>query len=142
MNDPQIWTLLGVFSAIMFAALGVSTRYTVSTLRAEMRALDAKHDGRFDVATAQIAALAGSFDARFETVDARFDAVDARFDAVDARFDTVDARFDALESRLDARIDHVAEVAGIRLDAIDHRLGAVEDDLKIVKAHLLRHPAA
>ncbi|MDQ6525040.1 hypothetical protein RB608_15580 [Nocardioides sp. LHD-245] len=116
-NDPQIWTLLGVFSAIMFAALTLSTRYTV----AQIIATEARLGGRIDALEAR---------------------TDARFDAVDARFGAVDSRFDQLEKRLDAKIDHVAEVLGVRIDSVDHRLGSVEDDLRIVKAHLLRHPAA
>ena len=69
MNDPQIWTLLGVFSAIMFAAFGFSTRY----LAAQITASEARTGGRID-------ALAARTDARFDAVDARFGAVDSRFD--------------------------------------------------------------
>ncbi len=175
MNDPQIWTLLGVFSAMMFTALGISTRYTVSTLRAEIRGVDAKHDGRADAFGARIDALADRMEAGFATalarhealadrmeagfaaalardealgaqMDAGFAASHERDEALRARIDDLTAQmtagFAAAEERIDAKIDHLAEVVGIQIGSVNHRLGNVEDDLKIVKAHLLRHPAA
>lgn len=168
MNDPQIWTLLGVFSAMMFAALGIATRYTVFTLRAEIRAVDAKHDGRSDALAARMEAgfaaaqarddaLAARMEAGFAAAQARDDALAAQMDAGFAasreRDEALGARIDALaaqtaagfasaEERTEAKIDHLAEVVGIQIGSVNRRLGNVEDDLKIVKAHLLRHPAA
>jgi hypothetical protein len=125
MSTLQFWSLLGVFSAVMFAALGVATRYTVSTLRAEMHAIDARLSGRIDLADAK--------------AEARSDAVEARVAALDAKLDT---KIDTIDAKYDAKTDHIMEVCGIHFAAIDHRLGTVEDDLKIIKAHLLRPPAA
>ena len=56
--------------------------------------------------------------------------------------DGVESRLASLETRIDERTDHLAEVMSVRLDSVHHRLGLVEDDMKIVKAHLLRHSAA
>ncbi len=127
-----MWTLIAMFSAIMFAALGLSTRYTVSTLRAEIRAVDVKHDGRFDLLHAEILGV----EHRLST---RIDEVGTRIDGLDTRTDTL--RSDLIE-RVDARFDHFSEVFGVRFASVDHRLEGVEQDLRIVKAHLLRHPAA
>ena len=82
MNDPQIWTLIGVFAAIM---LGGMTAMTTLILRATSSA---------------IGGLRAEMNARFDTVEARFEAVDARFEAVDARFEAVNVRFDALEKQV------------------------------------------
>lgn len=56
--------------------------------------------------------------------------------------DGLESRLASLETRIDERTDHLAEVMSVRLDSVHHRLGLVEDDMKIVKAHLLRHSAA
>lgn len=72
MNDPQIWTLIGVFAAIMLGGFTLSTTLILRTLSA-----------------------------KFDGVDARFDAVGTRFDAVErtmsARFETVHAKLDHLD---------------------------------------------
>lgn len=83
MNDPQIWTLIGVFAAIM---LGGMTLMTTLILRNT---------------TTAVAGLREEMIARFLAVDARFAAVDARFTAVDARFTAVDARLDTMNTRID-----------------------------------------
>jgi len=72
MNDPQIWTLIGVFAAIM---LGGMTAMTTLILRATSSA---------------IGGLRAEMNARFDTVEARFEAVDARFEAVNVRFDALE----------------------------------------------------
>lgn len=121
MNEPQVWTVLGLFSAMMLGGLGLLAR----SLTAEIRALDAKHEGRSDRLEAQVAGLGTRLDTRVDGLEQR-----------------LDARIDGLEQRLDAKIDHVVEVLTLRIDGVEHRLGAVEDDLKIVKGHLLRSTAA
>ena len=65
MNDPQIWTLIGVFTAIMLGGMTLMT-----TLLG--RSIDAKLDA-----------------IRVEMV-VRFDAVNARFDATDAKIGHLD----------------------------------------------------
>jgi len=64
-NDPQIWTLIGVFTAIMLGGMTLMT-----TLLG--RSIDAKLDA-----------------IRVEMV-VRFDAVNARFDATDAKIGHLD----------------------------------------------------
>lgn len=147
MSDPQIWTVMGVFSAMMLGGFSLLARYLTS----EIRALDVKHDARSDRLEAQIAGLGARLDTKIDTTaegleqrfDARADALGQRLDAkIDALGQRLDAKIDGVEQRLDAKIDHVADVLTLRIDAVDHRLGAVEDDLKIVKGHLLRHAPA
>ena len=72
MNDPQIWTLIGVFAAIM---LGGMTLMTTLILRNT---------------TTAVAGLREEMIARFLAVDARFTAVDARLDTMNTRIDHLD----------------------------------------------------
>ncbi|MEI3844645.1 MULTISPECIES: hypothetical protein [unclassified Microbacterium] len=100
MNDPQIWTLIGVFAAVMAGGLTLLLRQNeriIASLRSELTA-------RFD-------GLEGRMDARFERMDARFEAIDARFEAIDARFATMDVRLDSIERRLDDLDGEVAHLA-------------------------------
>ncbi len=65
MNDAQIWTMIGAFTALMFGTLTVVSTLFVRVLRAE------------------IGGLRGEMNARFDAVNARIDAVDTRIDALD-----------------------------------------------------------
>ncbi len=58
MNDPQIWTLIGVFSAVM---LGGMTLMTTLINRAT---------------TSAISGLRGEMNARFDTVNAKIEHLD------------------------------------------------------------------
>jgi len=88
MDDPQIWTLLGVFAALM---LGGMTLISTSTNRVIRSSIDG---------------LRGEMSSRFEAVDARFEAVDAKFEGLrgemNARFDTVNAQIQHLDRDVNA----------------------------------------
>ncbi|WP_244632212.1 MULTISPECIES: hypothetical protein [unclassified Microbacterium] len=90
MNEPQVWTLIGVFAVFMLGALTLLMRQNdrmITSLRGE---LTAKFDG---------------MDAKFE---ARFDAMDAKFDGMDAKFE---ARFGSIDHRLEELDKEVANLA-------------------------------
>lgn len=86
MTEPQVWTLIGVFTAIM---LGGMTLMTTLLTRAI--------DGRLE-------ALEGRFHGRFEAMDSRFEGLraemNARFDAVDVKVSALDKDVAALADRL------------------------------------------
>lgn len=82
MNDPQIWTLIGVFAAIMLGGFTLVTTLINRTIAAGFKAVDA----------------------RFEAVDAKFDA---KFDSVNARFDALEFKIDHLDSDIAAIARHV-----------------------------------
>ncbi|KAA1421613.1 hypothetical protein F0U44_04875 [Nocardioides humilatus] len=67
--------------------------------------------------------------------------IDARFDAVDRRFDEVDRRFDLQDAVVKERFAHQEKTMDIRFGALDRRVEALEDDMKLVKKHLIP-PAA
>lgn len=72
MNEPQIWTLIGVFAASTFAMMGWLTSSFTRILRAEIGGVNARIDG-----------LRGEMGARFERVDAQFGRVEDRLDHLD-----------------------------------------------------------
>jgi len=79
MNDPQIWTLIGVFAAVMLGGMTLMTTLLGRTIRSEGDRVNARFD---------------AVDARFATVDARFDSLRAE---MNARFDTVDVKIGHLD---------------------------------------------
>jgi hypothetical protein len=81
MTEPQTWTMIGAFIALMFGMLTVVSTLFIRVLRAE------------------IGGLRSEMVARFASVDARFDAVDSRFEAVNTRIDGLDRDVQALVKR-------------------------------------------
>lgn len=71
-DNPQVWTLIGVFTTIMLGGMTLMTTLL----------------GR------SINGLRGEMTARFETVDARFDALRGE---MNARFDTVNTKIEHLD---------------------------------------------
>lgn len=64
MNEPQVWTLISVFSLAIFGMLGVVSLFA-RLLRAEI--------GKVGV---QIHTLRGEINARFDGLSAKFAAID------------------------------------------------------------------
>ena len=90
MTEPQTWTMIGAFIALMFGMLTVVSTLFVRVLRAEVGGLRTEMVVRFE-----------SVDRRFEAMDAKFEA---KFDAVDARLDSVNTRIDALDRDVQALV--------------------------------------
>ncbi|GAA2445891.1 hypothetical protein [Agromyces soli] len=72
MTEAQVWTMLGVFTTLMFGMLTIVSVGFVRVLRAEIGGL-----------RAEIGGVREEMRARFEAVDARFDAVGHRIDGLD-----------------------------------------------------------
>ncbi|PYQ45116.1 MAG: hypothetical protein DMF77_05255 [Acidobacteria bacterium] len=68
----------------------------------------------------------------FEEFERRLFAIAGQFDRVARRFDTTDRRFDQLDARIDARFDHATG----QIDAVLHRLLALEDEVTAIKEGL------
>lgn len=82
MNDPQIWTLIGVFTAAMLGGLTLVVTLLSRVFDARFSAMDAKFDARFD-------AMDAKFDAKVDTLEAR---INTRFDHVDRDVQALTAR--------------------------------------------------
>lgn len=76
MTEPQVWTLIGVFAASMFAMNTLMSNWFVRVLRAEVGGLRAEM-------RAEISGLRGEINARFERVDAQFERVDVKLAHLD-----------------------------------------------------------
>lgn len=87
MNEPQVWTLIGVFAATMIGLVTVITQSFTRTLSAKFDAVNARFD-----------AMDSKFDSKFEIVSERIDGLKAE---MVLRFDHVDRRLDRLENRVD-----------------------------------------
>ncbi len=72
MNDPQIWTLIGVFTAIMLGGMTLMTTQLSRTMRAEIGRLD----GKFEAADAKLEALRAEMNARFDAMDVKLGHLD------------------------------------------------------------------
>ncbi len=57
MNDAQIWTMIGAFTALMFGMLTVVSTLFVRVVRAEIGGLRSEMNGRFDVMSTRMDGL-------------------------------------------------------------------------------------
>lgn len=89
MNDPQVWTLIGVFAAAILGGITLLTTQLNRTIIAGFKAIDAR-----------FVTVEKTMDAKFDAVDAKFDAVDAKFDAVHVKLDHLDRDVSALSKRV------------------------------------------
>ena len=76
LTEPQIWTMIGVFTALMFGMLTLVSTLFVRVVRSEVGGLRGELLG-------EIGGLRAEMRARFEAVDARFDAVNLKIDGLD-----------------------------------------------------------
>lgn len=145
MDAMNTWSLVIGSLAALITIIGAMA----AMLRFQLRAIEVRLDARFQ-----------SSDAKFDTIDKRFDAIEHRFEAIDQRFEDVDKRFDQLDEKfttrfadadqkelsrfeaLEAKLDAQAQITKIGFDSVEHRLGTLESDMHLVKAHLLGRPDA
>ncbi|WP_460870490.1 hypothetical protein [Parafrigoribacterium mesophilum] len=77
-TEPQVWVLIGVFSAAMFGMIGIVTTSFNRPL------------------TSAIGGLQDTMNARFEAVDVKFAAVDAKFETLTVKLEVMDRDIQAL----------------------------------------------
>ena len=86
LTEPQVWTLIGAFSAAIFGVLGLMSTTFLRVLRTEIGGLrgeiTAEIGGLRGEVKAEIAGLRAEMNARFETVDVRFDHLDRDVQAI------------------------------------------------------------
>lgn len=78
MNDAQIWTMIGCFTALMFGMLTVVSTLFIRVVRTEI-------GGLRNEMNAQIGGLRNEMNARFDTVNTRIDGLDRDMQAVVTR---------------------------------------------------------
>lgn len=57
MNEPQVWTLIGVFAAALFGMLTLMTTMFIRVIRTEIEALRETMNRRFDYLDRDVQAL-------------------------------------------------------------------------------------
>lgn len=75
MNDAQIWTMIGTFTALMFSTLTVVSTLFIRVVRSEIGGLRNEMNG-------QIGGLRNAMNARFDAVNTRIDGLDRDVQAV------------------------------------------------------------
>ena len=68
-NDPQIWTLIGVFAAVMLGGMTLTTTLLMRTMTASIDGLRGEMNARFD-------GVRSEMNARFDTVDTKIEHLD------------------------------------------------------------------
>lgn len=89
MNEPQVWTLIGVFSAAIFAVLGLVSGLFTQVIRAEI--------GKVAI---EVRALDKQFDGLRREVNGRIDGLNGRIDGLSVKFDSVDRDIQAIARRV------------------------------------------
>ena len=82
MNDAQIWTMIGCFTALMFGMLTVVSTLFIRVVRTEIGGLRGEIGGLRGEMNAQIGGLRGEMNARFDAVNTRIDGLDRDMQAV------------------------------------------------------------
>jgi hypothetical protein len=93
LTEPQVWVLIGVFSAAFFGLIGI-----VST------SLNRTMNARFESMNYRFEAMNSSMNSRFEAMDARFLSMEAR---VDAKFDIINVKLENMDRDIQALSRHV-----------------------------------
>lgn len=75
MNDPQVWTLIGVFAAVMLGGVTLMKTQLSHVIRSEV--------GRID----------GTLSARIDGVDARLGRIESKVDDLDKQLTNLAVRF-------------------------------------------------
>lgn len=115
-NDPQIWTLLGLFAAIMLGGMTLMTTLLMRAMTAAIGGVNGRIDGlegslqaRMDGVNGRIDGLEGSLHAR---IDGLTGEMRAGFAAVDAKFETVHVKLEHLDRDVTALSKKVFGVPG------------------------------
>jgi len=89
-NEPQVWTIIGVFAATLVTLVTVvSQRFlgSVESLKTEM-VLRFEHQDE-------------KFSARFDGIDERMGRLEGRMDRLEVRMDKIEVRIDKLEKQVE-----------------------------------------
>lgn len=82
MNDPQIWTLLGLFAAIMLGGMTLMTTLLTRAMTAAIGGVNARIDGLAGEMNARFDAVETTMSAKFETVNVKLEHLDRDVTAI------------------------------------------------------------
>lgn len=81
LTEPQVWVLIGVFSAAIFGMIGIVTTSFNRTLTASIEGLRDTMNAKFD-----------AVDAKFETLNVKLEAMDRDIQALSRHIFGADSR--------------------------------------------------
>jgi hypothetical protein len=90
LTEPQVWTLIGVFAAIMLGAMTLMTTLIMRSITVAIDGVRREMIARFEAVEYRFQAMDAKFEGRFDAMEYRFQAMDARFDAMDAKLEHLD----------------------------------------------------
>ncbi len=86
MNDPQVWTLLGIFAAVMLGGMTLMTTQLSRVIRVEVDRIDATLSARID-------GLDTALSTRIDGLDARLGRIESKVDDLDKELTNLVMRF-------------------------------------------------
>ncbi len=86
MNDPQVWTLIGVFTAAILGGMTLMTTQLSRIVRAEVDRIDGTLSARID-------RIDGTLSARIDGIDARLGRIETKVDDLDKEITNLAVRF-------------------------------------------------
>jgi len=86
MNDPQIWTLLGVFAAVMLGGMTLMSTQLSRVIRSEVGRVEGTLSARID-------RVEGTLSARIDGIDARLGRIESKVEDLDKKVTNLAVRF-------------------------------------------------
>ncbi|WP_262001772.1 hypothetical protein [Microbacterium sp. Mcb102] len=86
LNDPQVWTLLGIFAAVMLGGMTLMTTQLSRVIRVEVDRIDATLSARID-------GLDTALSTRIDGLDARLGRIESKVDDLDKELTNLVMRF-------------------------------------------------
>lgn len=114
MNEPQIWTIIGVLAATMIGLITLITQLFMRQMTTQFEVLRSELGTKIDLTAerldTRITSLSTEMVLRFEQVDQRFEQVDRRLGNLELRVGTLEGQVE----RLDRKVDDIdRDVQGI-----------------------------
>ncbi|WP_372467581.1 hypothetical protein ACCO44_17385 [Microbacterium maritypicum] len=101
LNDPQVWTLLGIFAAVMLGGMTLMTTQLSRVIRVEVDRIDATLSARIDGLDTALSARIDGLDTALSTrIDGLDTALSTRIDGLDARLGRIESKVDDLDKEL------------------------------------------
>ncbi len=86
MDDPQVWTLIGVFAAVMLGGMTLMASQLSRVIRAEVDRIDGTLSARID-------RIDGTLSARIDGLYARLGRIETKVDDLDRELTNLATRF-------------------------------------------------
>lgn len=96
LDDPQVWTLIGVFTTMMLGGMTLMTMQFSRVIRAEIGGLRGELSGTISGLSGEIRELRGDLSGRLESLEGR---LTGRIDALEHKVDSLDKEVANLATR-------------------------------------------